>query len=25
VAFCVYVLHRDSRRKAFRLLADYAG
>lgn len=25
VTFCVYVLHPDSRRRAFRLLADYAG
>lgn len=23
--YCVYVLHEDSRRLAFRLLADYAG
>ena len=25
VTYCVYVLHRNSHRLAFRLLADYAG
>lgn len=25
VSYCVYVLHEDSRRLAFRLLANYAG
>lgn len=25
VTYCAYVLHKDSRRLAFRLSADYAG